>query len=465
MIKTPRFVKVQSEAGILRVLLPDNIRSELHGKEYMWSKSLVSYMEQGMIENSGRITNRLLNKLLHRDLEFERIKIRTMTDRIEETGMAYLKAQTTLAETILQEYGWDPKSLLPLPGTDLKPYGTIQGNVVSTDTKSPDEEQENPVREIIREINARREPEARIPDDAGNIWDIEPSDSSAVYISLDAVGSKRQKDNRPKRSDDNAPVFFQDENDGPVDYTRAPDPKKRPKVETAVAHIQVDEKKYLFAAQNMFLVCKLVLAFLLEKDLLKNRSLVFFSDGGKDIRKCVDDIFAFCPHTVVLDWFHLKKHCLELLSMTLYGGKENRSMQYEVRRRLFHILWAGNTDGAINFLSTLSSDKVRNPRKLQELIDYLKNNAARNVIACYALRRKLGLRISSNPVEKANDLIVASRQKGDSMSWSRSGSWALAAVTCMYLNHEADYFHIHHTVQPEMYTDYGIIFDLESSAA
>ena len=101
MIKTPRFVKVQSEAGILRVLLPDNIRSELHGKEYMWSKSLVSYMEQGMIENSGRITNRLLNKLLHRDLEFERIKIRTMTDRIEETGMAYLKAQTTLAETIV----------------------------------------------------------------------------------------------------------------------------------------------------------------------------------------------------------------------------------------------------------------------------------------------------------------------------------------------------------------------------
>ena len=273
------------------------------------------------------------------------------------------------------------------------------------------------------------------------------------------------KDNRPKNSDGNAPVFFQDENDGPVDYTRAPDPKKRPKVETAVAHIQVDDKKYLFAAQNMFLVCKLVLAFLLEKGLLQSRSLVFFSDGGKDIRKCIDDIFSFCPHTVVLDWFHLKKHCLELLSMTLYGGKENRPMQYEVRRRLFHILWAGNTDGAINFLNTLGSDKVRNPKKLQELIDYLKNNAARNVIACYALRRKLGLRVSSNPVEKANDLIVASRQKGDSMSWSRSGSWGLAAITCMYLNHEADYFHIHHKVQPEMYTDYGIIFDLEKAAA
>ena len=101
MIKTPRFVKVQSEAGILRVLLPDNIRSELHGKEYMWSKSLVSYMEQGMIENSGRITNRMLNKLLHRDLEFEKIKMRTMTDRIEETGMAYLKAQATTRQLII----------------------------------------------------------------------------------------------------------------------------------------------------------------------------------------------------------------------------------------------------------------------------------------------------------------------------------------------------------------------------
>ncbi|MBR2258888.1 MAG: hypothetical protein IJ899_16480 [Blautia sp.] len=72
-------------------------------------------------------------------------------------------------------------------------------------------------------------------------------------------------------------------------------------------------------------------------------------------------------------------------------------------------MWAGNTDGAINFLNTLGSDKVRNSRKLQELIDYLKNNAARNVIACYTFRRKLGLHVSSNPVEKANDLIVASR--------------------------------------------------------
>ena len=233
MIKTSHFAKVQSEAGILRVLIPNNIRSELHGKEYMWSKSLVSYMEQGMIENSGRITNRMLNKLLHRDLEFEKIKMRTMTDRIEETGMAYLQAQSTRAETILQEYGWDTKSLLPLQDTDLKPYGAGKGNDVSTTTKLPDEEQEGFVKELIREINAKREPEAQIPDDASNIWDIEPSDSSAVYISLDAVGSKRQKDNRPKNSDGNAPVFFQDENDGPVDYTRAPDPKKRPKVENS----------------------------------------------------------------------------------------------------------------------------------------------------------------------------------------------------------------------------------------
>ena len=37
-------------------------------------------------------------------------------------------------------------------------------------------------------------------------------------------------------------------------------------------------------------------------------------------------------------------------------------------------------------------------------------------IACYAFRRKMGLRISSNRVEKANDLLVAKRQKDDGMS-------------------------------------------------
>ncbi|HWS83552.1 MAG TPA: hypothetical protein VN207_04770, partial [Ktedonobacteraceae bacterium] len=57
-------------------------------------------------------------------------------------------------------------------------------------------------------------------------------------------------------------------------------------------------------------------------------------------------------------------------------------------------------------------------------------------IPCYALRKKLGLRTSSNPVEKANDLMVSTRQKHNGMSWSPDGSTCLATLTALRHNDE-----------------------------
>ncbi len=57
-------------------------------------------------------------------------------------------------------------------------------------------------------------------------------------------------------------------------------------------------------------------------------------------------------------------------------------------------------------------------------------------IPCYALRQRLGLRISSNRAEKANDLVVAKRQKHNGMSWSKPGPLGLANVSAIFLNKE-----------------------------
>ena len=59
------------------------------------------------------------------------------------------------------------------------------------------------------------------------------------------------------------------------------------------------------------------------------------------------------------------------------------------------------------------------------------------MIPCYALRKKLRLRNSSAIGEKMNDLIVSSRQKHSGMSWSKSGSFSLAALTAAKLNGES----------------------------
>lgn len=59
-------------------------------------------------------------------------------------------------------------------------------------------------------------------------------------------------------------------------------------------------------------------------------------------------------------------------------------------------------------------------------------------IPCYALRRELGLTISSNRVEKENDLVIASRQKHNGMAWSEKGSGALACIKAAINNQEMD---------------------------
>ncbi len=72
----------------------------------------------------------------------------------------------------------------------------------------------------------------------------------------------------------------------------------------------------------------------------------------------------------------------------------------------------------------------------EELASYIERKSLN--ITCYDLRRKLGLRVSSNRVEKANDLIVGQRQKHNGMSWSSDGSGALAAVSMLMLNNDAE---------------------------
>jgi len=97
-------------------------------------------------------------------------------------------------------------------------------------------------------------------------------------------------------------------------------------------------------------------------------------------------------------------------------------------------LWLGKVERAIKVLQDLSQDQTKNTKELNNLINYLDRNSSS--IPCYALRKRLGLRISSNLVEKANDLLVSNRQKHNGMSWSVDGSTSLATLTDVRQNGE-----------------------------
>ena len=198
-----------------------------------------------------------------------------------------------------------------------------------------------------------------------------------------------------------------------------------------MVHIQHGQGTYALTACGMKNAMKAMLAFLAFNGLLQNR-LVFFTDGAKNIKSSIEEMFLFHPYTVILDWYHLKKKCQELLSMAVKG----KDMRNKTLEKLLRILWVGDVKNAVSYLESLPSPVIKNQKWLDEQINYLKRKESS--ITCYAVRAGLGLRNSSNPVEKENDMLVAQRQKHNGMSWSKHGSSALAAIEMVYQNNYED---------------------------
>lgn len=180
-----------------------------------------------------------------------------------------------------------------------------------------------------------------------------------------------------------------------------------------------------------------LMAFLFQNGLFTNKALVFFTDGADDIKKTIREVFQWRPYRIILDWYHLKKKCQERLSMAM-RGKEIRN---DVLKHLLGFLWLGKVDSGVEYLMNLDPKTIKNREHIELLIAYFQRNWS--YIPCYALRKRLGLRISSNRGEKANDLVVAKRQKHNGMSWSKTGSSGLANVSALFLNQESENWIIH----------------------
>jgi hypothetical protein len=131
---------------------------------------------------------------------------------------------------------------------------------------------------------------------------------------------------------------------------------------------------------------------------------------------------------IILDWHHLDKKCQEQLSHAL----NNRHARNDVLEELLRLLWYGNLDGAIAYLRQVDHKYAKSADDIEKLIGYFERN--RQHIPCYAVRKKLGLRNSSNRGEKANDLVVSFRQKHNGMSWSQQGSFALSTLDTLVRN-------------------------------
>lgn len=350
-------------------------------------------------DESYRKSAHKLNRALRRK-EGQEVRARTMANLVEREGEQIAASVEKKAQRILEDHGFTPDGAI---GDQEKAFGSIKEEAILFEREE--------ISQAIEDLNREQEKEKHITMSELHETFEDPGAIKA-NISVDDVCCKKQKAEGRKKG--------------------SPPKEKREMVNNTVAHIQNKEAKtYTLNTSTLSQMMTIVLAFLLSNELLsKPGSLVFFTDGARDIRKAIQDTFSFIPFKIILDWYHLEKKCKDLLSMAINGKK----IKNQILTELLGWLWLGKEEKAIDLLRGLNADHVKNAMQRDNLITYLSRN--RDCIPCYALRKKLGLRISSNPVEKANDLLVSDRQKHNGMSWSAQGSTSLATLTALHRNSE-----------------------------
>lgn len=398
-----RSSEVEGEIGRIQVKNGAGIMPAHQPKERIWSLGIQELAMMAGTALSYANGRKLLNRLLRREGS-DSIKARTYQDFCCRSGQELGEYKAKEAEKVLEQAGFDGKTGLLRKETGLPPELGKRGTNLS---------EEVDIQQAIQTINASRESaEERISACAAVVEN--PEDT--CYVSIDEIGVKHQKEHRKGTAE-----------------------KQGVYVWNTVVTMQSQQFSYTLTDGSMPQAFRSTLACLLSHELLAGKNLVFFTDGASDIRRNIEDLFTFHPYTIILDWYHLKKRCQEYLSMSIKGGKEKRNA---LLQKVLRILWVGNVPQAVHYLNSLGPDQLRPINRINDLCGFLEKH--RSHIPCYALRHQLGLRNSSNLVEKANDLLVAQRQKHNGMSWSVPGSTALAHLKALFINHEAhSWIHFH----------------------
>ena len=215
-------------------------------------------------------------------------------------------------------------------------------------------------------------------------------------------------------------------------------------VQNTIGHIEQGGKRYILSSTSIVALIPLLVAFLLHNKLMSYH-LQFFVDGARSLKKAILETFSWHKSIgIILDWYHLKDKCKRELSLAL----RNSRLRNLLLEQILPLLWLGKTDAVIGVLRWVSKEYLKDGRTTEALIAYLERN--REYIPCYALRKKLGLRNSSNKGEKSNDLAVSSRQKHNGMSWSKVGSPALTTITVLHLNNEQKNWYRHSRIDYQM---------------
>jgi hypothetical protein len=206
--------------------------------------------------------------------------------------------------------------------------------------------------------------------------------------------------------------------------------KSTPTVQTDVIAIGNEKQgySYLSSAEANSSACSLEDMIHLRLSTLypnKPLPLVAITDGASSIRCRLHSLFGKNV-SILLDWYHLEAKIRQYLSRL---GLEKQTKENHINEMLYY-LWRGQATETLIYSDEMI--KTQKTSVLEELQNYILKHQSE--ICDYGKRQTLGKTIGSGRGEKANDQLVAHRQKKKSMSWSEKGSNALAILKSLEIN-------------------------------
>lgn len=225
-----------------------------------------------------------INRVLWGLEKADQVQSRTIANLVEREGESVQVCLKEKAERILSCHGF-----------------SIDGKLLEKKFELIAEEAVLPqatVCKMIEELNAENPKEQHITLSELHEAFEDPTQVKA-NISLDDVCCKKQKAGDRRKG--------------------SPSKEKREMVNNTVAHIQNRIKAtYTLNTPTIAQMMIIVLAFLLHNGLMSiPGQLVFFTDGARDIRSAIQNMFSFLPFKIILDWYHLQKKCKKSLK---YGN-------------------------------------------------------------------------------------------------------------------------------------------------
>lgn len=447
-----RSVKLESIFGSVRLPVHDIPLEKLGLRKTLHTAGVSGILANSVISQSIRNTTDDFNRQQHRK-DDDKLKPRSVCNTIVEMGTTAFSAMRDAASSVLEScVDWTEKGNCRCARI-TKEVAAAQGwgYKLSTDPEILGLHKER-IERIVRAINNRTRDELikakmkkegdkfdlarfeasisrRMIEATDLAFVIERPDEKVVYIMIDGILSHLQKDKRGVAA------------------------KKRRWTNNNVAYIEVDGYRHVLVAKELQELFNFIYALLIKNGLM-DRRMIFFVDGATEISEAIEERFAFTKYNIFLDYYHAWNKVYELSSMWVQGSKKRKNA---VRAALRAYIWIGRIDCVLSYLETFvknkdlkisildmtdeeleANEEIACGKKFKELYSYFTRKG--KYVPCYAVRKELGLVNSSNCVEQTNNVMIATRQKNNGMSWSTEGSLAIAVLTMLKRNGTLDFY-------------------------